>query len=566
MNEWFKKIFAKIKELWAKWSIVQKIILIGIVVAVVGLIIIAFSFSSSPSTEVLFPVSDETQRENIIAVLAKENIKVTVNSTTNELSVENATARRRAIAILEREDLTPGNVDPWVLFDIERWTTTDFERNINLQRSITDAITRQIESIDDIEKAVVTLNMPKKELLKENQEPASCAVTLMLKPGSDFASNKKKIKGVQGLILKGLPGMNAENLVIADTSGNILNDFEGMAEIERVDILKREQKFIDEKTAKLRGQILESLAKMFTLDRLSGLNVVIEMDMSKEHISATEHTPIIMKEDNPDTPYDDSIIRESITISEQVIEKKWTGTAKNPEGPAGVEGQNPPVYSDMSNLIGTSEETSRTHNEVVNTKQITKEVSPQIKRITVSVGIDGKWKLLRKDGKFVIGEDGWRVREYTPVTQIELDSVKNIVEKAAGCNKERGDEVVVEHIQFDRQQEFEENDNNFFKQEETKRTVVYILSGIAIVLLAFLIVRIVSREMERRRRERQEKQLRELQMQRDAMLINAGNEDMDVTMSVEERRRAELQENAITMAREHPEDVAMLIRTWLMEE
>ena len=26
------------------------------------------------------------------------------------------------------------------------------------------------------------------------------------------------------------------------------------------------------------------------------------------------------------------------------------------------------------------------------------------------------------------------------------------------------------------------------------------------------------------------------------------------------------QENAISMAKEHPEDVAMLIRTWLMEE
>ena len=37
-------------------------------------------------------------------------------------------------------------------------------------------------------------------------------------------------------------------------------------------------------------------------------------------------------------------------------------------------------------------------------------------------------------------------------------------------------------------------------------------------------------------------------------------------LSVEERERAELQEHAVAMAREHPEDVAMLIRTWLMEE
>ena len=41
---------------------------------------------------------------------------------------------------------------------------------------------------------------------------------------------------------------------------------------------------------------------------------------------------------------------------------------------------------------------------------------------------------------------------------------------------------------------------------------------------------------------------------------------MEVTMSVEERERAELQESVMSIAREHPEDVAMLIRTWLMEE
>jgi flagellar M-ring protein FliF len=38
---------------------------------------------------------------------------------------------------------------------------------------------------------------------------------------------------------------------------------------------------------------------------------------------------------------------------------------------------------------------------------------------------------------------------------------------------------------------------------------------------------------------------------------------VDVEMSVAERARLEMQENAINMAREHPEEVAQLIRTWL---
>ena len=46
----------------------------------------------------------------------------------------------------------------------------------------------------------------------------------------------------------------------------------------------------------------------------------------------------------------------------------------------------------------------------------------------------------------------------------------------------------------------------------------------------------------------------------------AEEEGAEVELSVEERARMEMQENAINMAREHPEDVAQLIRTWLLEE
>ena len=45
-------------------------------------------------------------------------------------------------------------------------------------------------------------------------------------------------------------------------------------------------------------------------------------------------------------------------------------------------------------------------------------------------------------------------------------------------------------------------------------------------------------------------------------VANAGS----FSLSVEDRARLEMQENAVNMAREHPEDVAQLIRTWLLEE
>ena len=82
MNEWFKKIFNTIKEKWAKWTALQKGILIGIIVVVVVAIILLATLSSRPTTVHLFnsPVADETEREKILYRLDEDNVKAYVSS------------------------------------------------------------------------------------------------------------------------------------------------------------------------------------------------------------------------------------------------------------------------------------------------------------------------------------------------------------------------------------------------------------------------------------------------------------------------------------------------------
>jgi len=53
---------------------------------------------------------------------------------------------------------------------------------------------------------------------------------------------------------------------------------------------------------------------------------------------------------------------------------------------------------------------------------------------------------------------------------------------------------------------------------------------------------------------------------RESEMMRAEQEGMDVSISVEERSRMELMESVTNLAKEHPEDCAKLIRTWLLEE
>lgn len=569
MNEWLKKLFQQIKELWAKWSTVQKVILIGITAAVIAALVLVTVFSSRPTTVPLFsvPVSDQTMRDKIVYRLAQENVAVHV-SDSGMLSVDDEMTARRMRSLLVREDLVPGNVDPWSLFDVERWTVDDFQQNVNLQRSITAQVRQHIESLDEIDRAEVVLGMPEKELFSADQKPVSASVILTVKPGSDFASNKKKVEGVQKLLIMAVPGLKAENITIVDSAGDVLNDFKGIAASERVDIIAKEQKLIENLENIYREKVLATLQANFDKDRVRNLNIKVDMDMSEKQVNSTEYFPFTRRPDNPDTPYDDSEILDSVTLSSQTIEKVWKGTGYNPEGPAGIEGQNPPVYSDMSNVYGINQEKSETKNQVINTRETQETKSPAIDRVTVAVNIDGLWqrKTDAKTGKPIISADGRIEREYIPVSEEDLEKAKSLVKDAVGYNRSRGDSVTVTNIAVDRTAQFAAEDLAYLRKEQTKRTVLLVVIAVIVVLLSFILFRFISMEMERRRRLREEELLRKHQMEREKTLWEAEQAGMEVTMSVEERERAELQESAISIAREHPEDVAMLIRSWLMEE
>ena len=570
MNEWFKNVIEKIRNFWKSSSVIVKIVVVGIALAVIGAIIFAVNVSGSDSTVRLFPqaVTDESVRNQILDRVAQENVQVYVNDE-GVISVNDEKTARRLRTLLTVEGLAPSNYDPFADFYNRSWSTTDAEQNVRHKNALSAALKQHLESLSDIDVAFVTLVLPDKALFASEQNPVSASIALRLSRTSDLLTNRRKVKGIQDYILKAVEGLSAENLTIIDQDGNILNDFEGMAESDRVSIIEKQQKLIRKMEAQLEAKVLTALQHNYTSDRITDVIVHYEMDMSEKNSDSTIYSPIQIKPDNPDTPYDDSEYRDTLPISQQTVTKEWQGTGYNPEGPAGVEGQTPPVYSDVSNVIGKSTETGVTQNNVINTTHTTEKVAPQLGRITISANIDGVWRL-KKDPKtheyLINDEDGSLVREYTPISSEDLDKIQKYVEAAVGYSRNRNDMVTITNIPIDHTQEFREFDEAYFKKLKTRRTILLVLAAVAVVLIGFILFRIISKEIERRRRAREEELLRQQQLAREQALWEAKDEAQTVTMSVEESRRAELQENAINMAKEHPEDVAMIIRTWLMEE
>ena len=569
MKEQFKKILSQVSSLWGGVTVLQKIISISVILVVLTGVILLTVYNSTPGlVRVLTnPVIDTNLLNKISIRIDEEGISHQITPE-GIIYVDDEKTARRIVSLLAREDLIPEEASPWDVFKMDRWTVTDFERNVNLRRAVTESLKNHLVALEDVDSVQVTLVLPENVLFQEDQNKVSASIILTAKPGSDIKENRKKIEGIVKLVKFAVEGLSDEYITITDHQGNVLNDFAGLEKFDRLELAKREMKIKTDQERKLKTAILSSLRQVFGKARVEIVNLDIDLDMGKKTVETEEHFPITMKADNPGTPFDETEVVPSITLSQNTVDESFRGTGFNPEGPPGQEGQTPPAYKDLDGMVGEYSRNNETRNEVVNTKNIYEEKSPwDIDRITVGVVIDGVWKWEYDDsGNVKLEKDGSIVRNYLAVAEEDLDKAETLIEHAIGFNKNRGDSVTVQSIQFDRSGQFMQEDEKYRNRMRMRMMIIYSIIGFVVLVIFFIVFRIIIRSIERRRKLKEEELARQHQAMREAALRSAEEEGVSVEMSVEDRARLEMQESAINMAREHPEDVAQLIRTWLMEE
>ncbi|WP_210362262.1 flagellar basal-body MS-ring/collar protein FliF [Borreliella garinii] len=567
MSNFFTNFFVSAKGIFKKASTVQKIALGLIIFFVILAFVFLIGFSTKSQSIALFGVEikDQYLLDRISQRLDRENVKYFLSSD-GRIYLDDEKLAKKMRAILVREELVPVHMDPWALFDIDRWTITDFERSINLRRSITRAVEQHIVALDDVDAVSVNLVMPEKALFKEAQEPVKASVRITPRPGSDIIANRKKVEGLVKLIQYAIEGLESDNIAIVDNSGTILNDFSNLDGIDRIDLAEKERKLKLKYEAMLRGEIDSALSKVLSIDRFMIARVNVKLDTSKETTESKEYAPIELQSQDPKASYNTRKVSDSTIISSQTQKKEYQGQGYSPWGPPGQEGNTPPEYQDLSDITGKYNESQEIKNVALNEKKSTSEKEPaRIVGVSLGIFVDGVWNFVYDEkGDFVI-ENGMRKREYKPMALEEIKNIEDVLQSSFEYKPERGDSITVRNISFDRMNEFRKIDENYFASERFKYFLFIASVMFSLLILAFTIFFAISRELERRRRLREEELAKQAHLRRQQALMDGGD-DIGVDDVVGGIREGdELQNNAELLAREKPEDVAKLIRTWLLK-
>ena len=93
------------------------------------------------------------------------------------------------------------------IFDQQKLGATDFDNNINLLRAMQEELRRTIVAFEEIERARVHLVLPKDSLFIEEEQPASAAITIELKPLAKL--KPEQVKGIIDLVSSSVPNLIA---------------------------------------------------------------------------------------------------------------------------------------------------------------------------------------------------------------------------------------------------------------------------------------------------------------------------------------------------------------------
>ena len=422
----FKVLFSQLVALYDKLTKQQKLIVssavVGIVAFLIFLVIYTNKKDSISTMEVLFDSLTPEDAAKVVEQLEKDNIPYEIQEN-NVIKVPKNIVYKERIAIASLGIPKHSGIG-FELFDNQEFGATSFDQNVKYLRALEGELSRTINALAPIERANVSLALPKDTLFVEKQTAPTASVMVELVEGGKLSL--KQIRGIKNLVAAAVPNLTPANVMLINSDGETLGDENEMAQMSELSAVQQNFKTKEEK--KKQRKIIEVVSPFVGGEQKVVAQVTIEFDFSIKNSTSETYDP------------------ENVVRSEQVSEEKRDGTA--PAEVGGVPGTVSnigPVEGLARNKVGEKYEknTGTTNYEVGKTVSTTKSEFARIKRITAAVVVDGKYKY-KLDAQGVVTED----LEYEPLSESDLEALSALVSRSIGISEDRGDQISIKNLQF----------------------------------------------------------------------------------------------------------------------
>lgn len=170
--------------------------------ATISLLIGAWIWGQTPDYKVLYSNLADSDGGTIVQALGQMNIPYKFAEGGGAILVP-ANMVYDARLKLASQGLPRGGVAGFELMDQQKFGTTQFQEQVNYQRSLEGELAKSIQSLASVQAARVHLAIPKQRVFLRDQDKPSASVLVNLYPGRALSATQ--ISGIAHLVSSSVP-------------------------------------------------------------------------------------------------------------------------------------------------------------------------------------------------------------------------------------------------------------------------------------------------------------------------------------------------------------------------
>ncbi len=399
-----------------KFGIGRLAAVLGVAAGVSAVLVALMLRVGSAPDALLYSNLDLTEAAEIGAALDQAGIKYSSRGDGSTIFVSRDQVGTARLMLATEGLVTSGSVGYEIFDNQSVLGQTEFQQNLNEQRALQGELARTIMSMRGISSARVHITMPRREMFQTATSDPTAAVVVGLS-GRDLSA--EQVRAIRNVVASSVPNLKPEKVTVTDQANRTL-------------AAGSEDTGFTSATAEAAKASTEAQLQTRIRDIVEG---VVGAGAARVQVTADiDHSRSTTQEQRFDP--DGQVVRSTTTGGSQSQDTSMNGGATTATA-------NIPGGEDAGAPVGsTSAENNETINyEISNTTTTTIKEPGEVKRLSVSVAVDGR---------YTPAADGNGEPTYAPRTAEEVEQIKALVAAAVGIDEARGDKIEVINVRFNR--------------------------------------------------------------------------------------------------------------------